>query len=86
MSFNIQILMGFAIFFAGIGGIVVASILKLLDNVVNEYSAYCANILTAIVCCLMFPDRFQFTIFMELSIASLILGIFLYERKEVSKN
>ncbi len=37
-----------AILFASLGGIVVASILKYLDNIVKEYTGSVANILTAV--------------------------------------
>ena len=81
MSFWLKVILGLAVFFGSIGGIVVASILKLLDNVVKEYSASCANIVTALVCAILFPDKFQFTRYMVLSMATLLTGIYLYEKK-----
>ena len=48
-----------AVLFGGLGGLVVASILKHLDNVVKEYSASFANILTAVVSSFLFPDKFR---------------------------
>jgi len=69
-----------AVFFGSIGGLVTASILKHLDNVVKEYSASCANIAVAVVCSFLFPDKFQFTVYMMMSMAVLLTGIFFYER------
>lgn len=82
MPLQLQVVLVLAVFFAGVGGIMVATILKHLDNVVKEYTAYCANIATAVVCYLLFPDRFQFTLFMVLSIGCLLSGIYLYEKKK----
>ena len=45
-------------------------VLKYLDNVVKEYSGQVSNILTAIVCAYIFPDRFEITVF----IVSPIIG------------
>jgi hypothetical protein len=39
-----------ALLFASLGGLVVASILKYLDNIVKEYTGSVANILTAVAC------------------------------------
>ena len=46
---NILFILVIAILFASLGGIVVASILKYLDNVVKEYTGSVANILTAVI-------------------------------------
>jgi len=69
-----------AVMFGGLGGLVVASILKHLDNVVKEYSGSCANIGTAVVSSVLFPDKFALTLHMMLSIATLLTGIIFYER------
>jgi chromate transport protein ChrA len=65
-----------------VGGIVVASILKLLDNIVKEYTGNTANILTAVMCAVLFPDKFEFTVYIMLSMACLFTGIYLYESKK----
>jgi len=69
-----------AVAFGGLGGLVVASILKHLDNVVKEYSASTANIVTAAVSSFLFPDKFRLTLHMMGSMATLLTGIFFYER------
>eukprot|EP00095_Tigriopus_kingsejongensis_P002519 maker-scaffold185_size275389-snap-gene-1.34 protein:Tk02519 transcript:maker-scaffold185_size275389-snap-gene-1.34-mRNA-1 annotation:"ZK370.7" len=50
-----------ALAFDSVGGIVVATVLKVLDNVVKEYSASAANLGTAISCAVFFPKKFQFS-------------------------
>lgn len=72
--------------FESTGGIVVASILRVLDNIVKEYSASVANIVTAIVSAALFPDKFKITGFVVLSLGCLVSGIFLYERCRVKKH
>ena len=57
----------------------VADILKKLDNVVKEYSS--ANMFTAVLSALLFPDKFEITIFILLAMALLFTGIYLYEKK-----
>ena len=72
-------------------GMAVANVLRRLDNVVKEYSASVANIATATVFSLLFPEVFQITLHLVLSLATLCTGITLYERgrpqktKEVKK-
>ena len=57
----------------------VASILKLLDNVVKEYSYSLANIFCAILCAYVFPDRFEINGFIVISLLLLFAGIYFYE-------
>ena len=59
----------------------VAAILKKLDNVVKEYSSATANMFTAVLSTLLFPDKFEITIFILLAMALLFTGIYLYEKK-----
>ena len=59
-------------------------VLKYLDNVVKEYSGQVSNILTAIVCAYLFPDRFEITVFIVLSLFLLFWGIYIYEKFKVS--
>lgn len=75
-----------AILFGGLGGLVVANILKHLDNVVKEYSGSCANIGTAVVSSVLFPDKFALNLPMVMSIATLLTGIIFYERFKASPN
>ena len=58
--------------------------LKYLDNVVKEYSGQVSNILTAIVCAYIFPDKFEITVFIVLSLFLLFWGIYIYEKFKVS--
>ena len=59
--------------FSSLGGLVVAAILKKLDNVVKEYSYAIANLISAV----LFPDKFQVTVFILLAIVLLFTGIYL---------
>merc|ERR1719431_303022 len=76
---RVQILFFVAIMFSSVGGIMVAAILKLLDNVVKEYSGAVGNIGSAIVCAIFFPERFTFTPSIIVSMVLLSGGIYLYE-------
>ena len=58
--------------------------MKYLDNVVKEYSGQVSNILTAIVCAYIFPDRFEITVFIVLSLFLLFWGIYIYEKFKLS--
>jgi len=79
---NILFILVIAVLFASLGGIVVASILKYLDNIVKEYTGSVANILTAVISSVLFPDKFKFTPFIIMSMSSLLSGIYLYETKK----
>ena len=72
--------------FSSIGGLVVAAILKKLDNVVKEYSSATANMFTAVLSSLLFPDKFEITVFILLAMALLFTGIYLYEKKGFESN
>ena len=50
----------------------------------QEYSIATANILTAVLCALLFPDKFEFTVYVMLSMACLLTGIYLYETRKVN--
>ena len=80
MSTRVQVLLVVALLFGSVGGLVVASILKRLDNVVKEYSSATANMFTAILCSFFFPEKFSFTIYIVLAMVLLFMGIFMYER------
>ena len=67
--------------FSSVGGLVVAAILKELDNVVKDYSSATANIFTAVISAFLFPDKFQITVFIILAMEILFIGIYLYEKK-----
>ena len=82
---RVQILLVVALFFGSVGGLVVATILKKLDNVVKEYSSATANIFTAVLCSFMFPERFSFTEYIVVAMVLLFSGIFLYERMKIVK-
>ena len=59
MTNQVYYLFLFALCIGSVGGLVVAAILKFLDNIVKEYSGSIANVLTAVVCSVLFPDKFQ---------------------------
>ena len=80
-SYKVQVFLVLGLLFSSIGGLVVADILKKLDNVVKEYSSATANMFTAVLSALLFPDKFQITIFILLALALLFTGIYLYEKK-----
>ena len=80
-SYKVKVFLVLGLLFSSIGGLVVAAILKRLDNVVKEYSSATANIFTAVLSALLFPDKFEMTIFILLTMALLFTGIYLYEKK-----
>ena len=83
VNMSVKIWLVLALFFGSLGGVIVATILKMLDNIVKEYSSATANLLTAVVCSLLFPEKFAFTIFIFISMFLLFLVIYLYERKPI---
>ena len=82
-STSVKVLLVVALLFGSVGGLVVAAILKKLDNIVKEYSGATANMFTAIICSLMFPEKFSFTIYIFLAMMLLFAGIYLYETQKV---
>ncbi len=64
-------LLGFAMTIGSCGGLVVAAILKYLDNIVKEYSGNIANIITAVISSFLFPDKFQVCNKYQLSVETL---------------
>ena len=78
---KVQVFVVLGLMFSSVGGLVVAAILKKLDNVVKEYSSATANMFTAVLSALLFPDKFEITIFILLAMALLFTGIYLYEKK-----
>ena len=85
-SLKVQVFLILGLLFSSIGGLVVAAILKKLDNVVKEYSSATANMFTAVLSSLLFPDKFEMTIFILLAMALLFTGIYLYEKKSFKSN
>ena len=49
----------------------------------QEYSGSTANILTAVLCAGLFPDKFELTVYIMLSMTCLLTGIYLYESKKI---
>ena len=78
---KVQVFVVLGLLFSSVGGLVVAAILKKLDNVVKEYSYCTANMFTAILSSFLFPDKFSITVFILFSMAFLFVGIFCYEKK-----
>ena len=83
-STSVKVLLVVALLFGSVGGLVVAAILKKLDNIVKEYSGATANMFTAVICSFMFPEKFSFTIYIFLAMVLLFGGIYLYETQKVS--
>ena len=81
VSHNVKLFLVLGLLFSSVGGLVVAAILKKLDNVVKEYSSATANMFTAVISAILFPDKFKITWFIVLAMGLLFTGIFLYERK-----
>ena len=86
ISPKVQLFLVLGLTFSSIGGLVVAAILKRLDNVVKEYSSATANMFTAVLSALLFPDKFEITVFILLAMALLFTGIYLYEKKSFSRS
>jgi len=78
----VQFMLCLAVLLGGVGGMIVAAILKRLDNIVKEYSGATANMFTAIFCSFLFPEKFQFTIFIFMAMCLLFTGIYLYETRK----
>ena len=76
---NTVFLLLLALLSHSVGGMVVTSILKHLDNVVKEYSYSLANIFCAMICAYVFPDRFEINGFIVISLVLLFTGIYFYE-------
>ena len=85
-SSKVQMFLVLGLLFSSLGGLVVAAILKKLDNVVKEYSTATANIFTAVLSALLFPDKFRITVFILLAMGLLFAGIYLYEKKSFNTN
>ena len=83
---KVQVFVVLGLMFSSVGGLVVASILKKLDNVVKEYSSATANIFTALISAVLFPDKFQITVFILLAMGMLFTGIYLYEKKSFNSS
>ena len=83
-STSVKVLLVVALLFGSVGGLVVAAILKKLDNIVKEYSGATANMFTAVICSFMFPEKFSFTIYIFLAMMLLFGGIYLYETQKAS--
>ena len=71
---QVRLLLLLAVLSSSVGGLVVAAILRRLDNIVKEYSAASANLLTALFSTALFPDKASggYTAFQESQSASLI--------------
>ena len=82
VSDGVLVLLVMALVFSSIGGLVVAAILKRLDNIVKEYSGATANMVTALLCSILFPMKFTLTVFILVALVLLFLGIYLYENKK----
>ena len=83
---KVQVFVVLGLMFSSVGGLVVAAILKRLDNVVKEYSSATANIFTALISAILFPDKFQITVFILLAMGLLFTGIYLYEKKSFNSS
>jgi len=83
-SQNLTLLLVAALLFSGVGGLVVAMILKKLDNIVKEYSTAVGNIFIALLSSFLFPEKFQVTPYILISLLLLFIGIYLYEVKKLS--
>ena len=85
-SAKVHFFLVLGLIFSSVGGLVVAAVLKKLDNVVKEYSSATANMFTAVISATLFPDKFKITVFILLAMFLLFSGIFLYEKKTLNKS
>ena len=83
---KVQVFVVLGLMFSSVGGLVVAAILKRLDNVVKEYSSATANIFTALISAVLFPYKFQITVFILFAMGLLFTGIYLYEKKSFNSS
>ena len=80
-SQKVKLFLVLGLLFSSVGGLVIAAILKKLDNVVKEYSSATANMFTAVISAILFPDKFKITWFIVLAMGLLFTGVLFYERK-----
>ena len=64
----------------------VAAILKKLDNIVKEYSGAAANMVTAVICSIVFPLKFSFSGHIFMALLLLLAGIYMYETQKVNNS
>lgn len=57
---------------------------KINFSILQEYSYSTANMFTAVICALFFPDKFTITVFILFSMGFLFAGIYCYEKKTFS--
>ena len=60
--------------------------LKRLHNFVKEYSGATANMVTAILCSFLFPEKFTFTVYILVALGLLLLVIYLYQNRKTEPN
>ena len=66
-----------------VGGIVVATIVKKLDNIVKLYLQALANMLTSVACWIVFPEHFQLNVQFIGCLVLMFLAIFGYENQNI---
>ncbi|XP_077999717.1 uncharacterized protein LOC144452491 [Glandiceps talaboti] len=74
-----------AVIFGGCGGLVVAGIIKLIDNITKIYSSIIAILVTAFICAGLFPRNFTINIMYLGSIVVILVSSVLYERAKPKK-
>ena len=83
---GVLVLLVMALVFSSVGGLVVAAILKRLGNIVKEYSVASANIVIALLCSFLFPEKFTFTVYILVALGLLLLVIYLYQNRKTDPN
>ncbi|XP_077999457.1 uncharacterized protein LOC144452267 [Glandiceps talaboti] len=68
------------ILLGGAGGLLVAAIIKNIDNIAKIYSATFAIFLTAIVCSVLFPENFSLNLLFVAAVVTILVSSVLYER------
>jgi hypothetical protein len=65
-------------------GIIVAVVMKKLDNIVKLYTQAMSSGLTCLACIVLFPRVFQFDILFIASLMMTSFAIYLYEMKSIT--
>nr|XP_006814499.1 PREDICTED: CMP-sialic acid transporter 1-like [Saccoglossus kowalevskii] len=80
LSVTLLWLLILTIFLGGAGGLLVAAIIKNIDNIAKIYASTIAILVTGVVCWILFPENFQMTVTFVLAICMILASSVLYER------
>ncbi|XP_070544904.1 uncharacterized protein [Ptychodera flava] len=80
LNMTITWLLVLTILLGGAGGLLVAAIIKNIDNIAKIYSATFAIFLTAILCSMLFPANFKLNFMFVCALFFILISSWMYER------